>query len=276
MRVLRVLSLGGGRQSTALYAMFAGGQITPTIDVAIFADTLEEPNWVYQNLDWLRTLGGPEILIRSIGRLGDHLANGINSTGQRFASIPAFTQNGETVGQTRRQCTKEYKLQVIQQTIRRELLGLAPGKRVCKGTEVHQYIGFSIEEAGRALRMAKQPAHWFVHFPLIEMTASTEDCQVMLDRIAPHKVRKSACVFCPYRNDQEWADLKEHDSVGWDRAVLVDRSLRIKGNIMSRGLDAPLYVHRSCKALDLVQLDPKAKPQMRMSFASECLGMCGL
>lgn len=276
MRTLRVLSLGGGRQSTALYVMAARGLLKPKIDVAIFADTLEEPKWVYANLDWMRTLGGPEILIRTIGRLGDHLVHGVNSTGQRFASIPAFTLNGETVGQTRRQCTKEYKLQVIKQTIRRELLGLAPGRRVCKGTQVHQSIGFTIEEQGRALRMAKQPPHWFVNFPLIELMASTEDCLRLLERIAPHKVRKSACVFCPYRDDAEWADLKQYDPDGWDRAVHVDRSLRVKGNVMARGLDAPLFVHRSCQPLELVQLNPIAKPQMRMSFASECLGMCGL
>lgn len=274
--MLHSLSLGGGRQSTALYAMYARKQITPPVDVAIFADTQDEPRWVYENLEWMRTLGGPEILVRSIGRIGDDLVNGVNSTGQRFASIPAFTQTGERVGQTRRQCTKEYKLRVIQQTIRRELLGLQPGRAVGKGVEVHQYIGFSMEETGRATRMGKPPRRWFNHFPLIEMSASAEDCQKMLDRIAPHKVRKSACVFCPYREDQEWLDLKQHDPEGWNRAVEIDTALRLPGTVMNRNHDVPLFVHRSLQPLSLVQFDPKSKPQMRMSFASECLGMCGL
>jgi hypothetical protein len=78
------------------------------LDAAIFADTGEEPEAVYRHLEWLQSLNGPPILVRSVGRLGDDLVNGRNSTGGRFASIPAFTtkDEGGTVGITRRQCSK--------------------------------------------------------------------------------------------------------------------------------------------------------------------------
>lgn len=90
MSELHVLSLGAGVQSTALYLMSIEG-LLPKLDAAIFADTQEEPGEVYSHLAWLRSLGGPPILTGTAGKLGDDLRNGRNSTGGRFASIPAFT-----------------------------------------------------------------------------------------------------------------------------------------------------------------------------------------
>ena len=40
--------------------MYLYGEITPQIDVAIFADTGEEPKAVYEHLEWLKSLAGPE------------------------------------------------------------------------------------------------------------------------------------------------------------------------------------------------------------------------
>ena len=39
---LRILNLGAGVQSTVVYLLYTTGEITPTIDYAIFADTGEE------------------------------------------------------------------------------------------------------------------------------------------------------------------------------------------------------------------------------------------
>lgn len=124
-----MLNLGAGVQSTTLYLMYLAGEIAPGIECAVFADTGEEPQAVYAHLKWLAGLGGPPILTRSAGRLGDDLVRGRNSTGHRFASIPAFTaaQEGRQAGIVRRQCTKEYKVEVVERCIRRELLGSSRG-----------------------------------------------------------------------------------------------------------------------------------------------------
>ena len=108
---IRVLNLGAGVQSTRLYLGSMEGDFQ-RFDVAIFADTGEEPAAVYEHLAWMQSLGGPQILIRSAGsRLGEDLKTGRRPTGQsqaRFAAIPAFTiiEGGE-VGITKRQCSKE-------------------------------------------------------------------------------------------------------------------------------------------------------------------------
>ena len=129
-RLLRVLNLGAGVQSTTLYLMACNGELA--FDVAIFADTQEEPQEVYRHLDWLKSLGvcgAPPIVTATAGRLGEDLIHGRNTTGQRFAAIPAFTTSdgGKTRGMTKRQCSKEYKTEVIARCIRREVLGLKVG-----------------------------------------------------------------------------------------------------------------------------------------------------
>src|SRR4051794_1126569 len=114
MREFHVLNLGAGVQSTCLYLLAREPNAQLRFDLAIFADTGEEPAAVYTHLDYLRSLGQPEIWVRSTGKLGDDLIHGVNSTGQWFASIPAFTKDDKgRVGMVRRQCTKEYKIDVV-------------------------------------------------------------------------------------------------------------------------------------------------------------------
>lgn len=284
-RPLCILSLGAGVQSTALYLMFLRGEMPVKLDAAIFADTQEEPKAVYEHLEWLKSLNGPPILIGTAGKLGDALIRGRNSTGGRFASIPAFTtaDAGKTVGITRRQCSKEYKTEVIGKVLRQEVLGLKPGQHVPRGVLVHQNIGISLDEAGRAMRMERNvppPKYIKRCFPLIDALITRSQCKTYLADKVPHETPRSACTFCPYHDDYEWHRLKREDRMGWARAVEIDTALRTAGAVANRQMDQVMFLHRSCKPLDLVQLDPKP-PQSRMvqlpmNFAGECEGMCGL
>lgn len=265
--------------------MFMQGVIPVKLDAAIFADTQEEPEAVYRHLEWLQSLNGPPILVRSVGKLGDNLVNGRNSTGGRFASIPAFTtkDGGTTVGITRRQCSKEYKTEVIDRTIRRDVLGLQPRQRTPRSVTVHQYIGMSFDEMGRASRVSaifkrEKKAH-VVHFPLIERFMTRANCVTWLAGQVPHETPRSACTFCPYHSDHEWDRLKREDPRGWARAIEVDEALRLQGSVVNRDMDQVLFLHRSCQPLELVQLDTTPDPrkaQTTMNFAAECMGMCGV
>ena len=204
------------------------------LDYAIFADPGDEPKEVYKHLAYLQSLNGIPILVRSKGRLSDDLMRGENSTGQRFASIPAFTRgplDDDDVGRTRRQCSKEYKIEVIKKTIRQELLGLKPRQRIPKGVKVVQYIGISLDEAGRAQRMmaprlikAKTTksgkfiqTHWekprhlgIIRFLLIEKFMTRANCKTWLLEFGdlPHECPRSACVYCPFHDDEEWMRIK--------------------------------------------------------------------
>jgi hypothetical protein len=207
MRDFRVLSLGAGVQSTTLYLKFAlnhfDGDKYPRPQVAIFADTQDEPHWVYEHLNWLEANFGDRlpILRPTKGCISTDLARGENSTGQRFASIPAFTVSKKgKKGRTRRQCSKEYKVVPIEQAIRYKVVGLAPRRPLPKDVTVTQYIGMSLDEGGRANRLrarfAKKP-RWSVEFPLIGIGWTRGSCETFLQQIVPHRVRRSACKGMP-------------------------------------------------------------------------------
>ena len=281
IKEFHILNLGAGVQSTAMYLMFMRGDLKPQIDFAIFADTQDEPLAVYKHLEWLQSLGGPPILIRTRGKLSEHLMKGQNSTGQRFASIPAFTlrPNG-TEGKVRRQCSAEYKIEVIQKTIRQDICGAAPGRKP-KGIIVHQYIGISLDESGRARRIAaaKRAKYYRVHFPLIDNFMTRTNCITYLADKVPHETPRSACVFCPFHSDYEWDRQKREDPESWAESVRIDHALRVPGNVVNRNLNQALFLHRSCVPLDLVQLDtsPDArKAQLAINFSAECMGVCGV
>lgn len=272
-----VLNLGAGVQSTTIYLMVVDGELDIPLNCAVFADTGDEPLAVYQHLNWLQSLGGPAIHVRSAGRLGDDLIEGKNSTGQRFASIPAFTSStpGEDQGMTRRQCTREYKVEVVEKFIRRELIGLKPKQRMPADVVVHQYMGFSFDEPGRAARTRlrfKQIRWGEVHFPLFDESMSRRDCELYLMNRVPHDVPRSACVFCPYKSNREWRELRDCDPEGWERACEVDDRMREQDAICNHGLNQRLYVHRSCVPLRNANLHDD---QLTL-FELDCEGGCGL
>lgn len=274
-RKIHILNLGAGVQSTALYLMSMDGDLEMTFDYAIFADTGDEPDAVYEHLKWMQGLdGGAEILVKSVGCIGDDIVKGENSTGQSFITIPAFTVSTETGqrGIMRRQCTMEYKIRVVEKTIRQDILGLKKRQRVPKDVELWQYMGFSYDEPGRAARARgrfEQRGWSKVGFPLIDDYMTRHNCVQYLENRVPHHVPRSACVFCPYKSNREWLDLKKNDTKGWDRAVEIDEAIRKD----RRGkVDNDMYLHNSYTPLKDCNLD-EDQPDL---FDMECEGGCGL
>lgn len=194
-------------------------------------------------------------------------------------SVPAFTADGAgKVGRIPRQCTREYKNDVVERAIRRDILGLAPGRRCPPGVKVVQYFGISADEAGRAARARKRFAEkaWTVPaYPLLDLGWTRKDCVTWLAGRTPHPVPKSACVFCPFHDRAAWRDLRRDDPEGWVRAVEIDEALRAGGSACRRGFRQPLYIHRSCRPLAEVYFAAEATEALD-PMAAECHGVCGV
>lgn len=276
------LNLGAGVQSTALYLMAIDSEV-PKIDAAIFADTQEEPDDVYEHLAWLESLGGPAILRVTAGRLGDALEAGSDAKGNRrtdgghYIQIPVYTKMHDgTTSLTRRQCTADYKVKPIESLIREHVGGQA-GRPLPKDVTVTQYMGLSYDEPKRVIRVKQRfmekPANWKVEFPLWDLEMTRADCVAYLKGRVPHPVPRSACVFCPFKRNDEWRHLRDTDQKGWERAVYIDKVCRT-----GSGLDAARYVHRDCQPLDQVDLreaDQKSGQMHLRGFVDECEGYCG-
>jgi len=281
------LNLGAGVQSTALYLMSIDGDEpeVPKFDAAIFADVQEEPDEVYRHLEWLESQGGPQIIRTTAGKLGDALEAGSDASGNQrtdgghYISIPAFTMNPHTGDRViiQRQCTADFKVKPIDKMIRASV-GAQPGRPVPKDIIIHQYMGLSFDEPKRVIRVKERflckPSNWKVHFPLWEMQYTRGDCQSYLRGRMPYEVPRSACVFCPFKSDSEWRQLRDEDPKGWQRALHIDTVCRT-----GTGLDAHRYLHKSCQPLGQVDLRPadekSGQKHLFSGFQDECEGYCG-
>lgn len=293
MKHYHVLNLGAGVQSTTLALLAMQGRLLNEdggvikFDCAIFSDTQEEPedpgHSVYEHLNWLEAQLSFPIHRVTAGKLGENLMYGTGAS-KRCASIPAFTKHRENgkLGKTKRQCTREYKIAPIETAIRRKVLGLEPRKWIPKTTTIHQYIGISLDEAGRMLKAQKRqqekPVRWAqFHYPLIQQLQWTRgDCRSFLAPLVPHRVPRSACVFCPFHDNEEWKSIKARNGKDWARSVEIDEMLRKPDAVATRGLEQEMFLHRSCIPLKDIDFDSiAAKKVDDIGMAAECEGMCG-
>jgi hypothetical protein len=283
---MRVLNLGGGQQSVAIYLLSATGEL-PKIDHAIFADTGEEPSWVYETVKALGEFpGGAPIMVRCLRdddgnqiRLGDNLIGGNNG---RFASIPAFMKHlGQFVrggrnaqGKGRRQCTREFKISVVETAIRREILGLKPGQAY-RGERIIQVFGYDFDEGGRIIRnkaaLAASPLS-VGEYPLWDMQWRRSDCVAYVKEVWGREVLPSACTFCPLVSNSFRRLVRDRDPQGHNRACTIDIGLRHSKSRASQGLNAEIYVHRKMVPLTKVNLD---ELDGLFDFAQDCEGYCG-
>jgi hypothetical protein len=246
--------------------MAAHGEITPMPDCAIFADTGWEPKRVYEHLDWLEGLLPFPVHRVTAGNIRHGLVEG--ALGKRWASIPAFADGPDGSAPIRRQCTTEYKLVPIRRKVR-ELLGIA-GKHSPKTPVVEQWIGMSLDEV---VRMKPSRETWWVNrWPLVEKRMTRNDCIRWMERVGYPEPPKSACIGCPYHSDTMWRHIRDHDPVSWADAVEIDHLIRSG----FRGMKHQLFLHRSLKPLELVDLSTAEDHGQLNLFLDECEGMCGV
>jgi len=260
---VRILSLGAGVQSSTIVLMMHKGELPPA-DAAIFADTGAEPKRTYQWLDWLtREVAGTLPVVRSMFK--DGLTKGIegavDGSRTRCAPPPFFTTGG---GQVRRHCTGDFKIDEIKRTARR----IFPD---AQSRGLVQIIGFSTDESTRCF----VPDAQYIRneYPLIDLGMSRRECMrwcVLHDYPMPPR---SACVYCPYRSNWEWREMREACPDDWAEACRVDALIR-KG---LPGFRETPFVHRSLAPLAEADLRDEAE-KVGQSFMwpnrLKCHGLC--
>ncbi|TYR37410.1 hypothetical protein FXV77_05235 [Sphingobacterium phlebotomi] len=274
----KVISLGLGVQSTALYYM-ASMKEMPTANVAIFSDTGRESTATYSYLEylknWQKQNNGIKIAVVKDKNLYQDLIYKSNST--RFASIPAFTSSATgKVGMLRRQCTGDYKIRQVDDYIRDHVYKL-PKRARRPQTDV--CIGITLDEAER---MSIPRERWKVNvYPFLGLKVDSWGNVERIPWAVPRDRKnimewykqknlpippKSACVFCPYQSDHTWAMRKLHAPEDFAAAVRVDEAIR---NSTQQGIKNPVYLHRSCVPLSEVEFNITETVEW-----GECSGTC--
>lgn len=258
--VASILHLGLGVQSTTLAQMIILGEMEK-VDMALFADTGNEPSWVYDNLEYMRprfeSVGIPLIVCKKPNSNG--IVEDLKVASLRFATMPLYSFNRETGKRAilRRQCTSEYKIQpnddyILSWLIERghAKVNRAGARRVNPSVQTINLYGISADEKHR---QGKRGQAWQeARYPLISLNLTRNDCIAWLLRQDLPVPKKSSCIVCPYHDDSYWLDLYENSQEEFWQACDFDSWLRTKeaklyGNF--RRIRDELYLHSSCKPL---------------------------
>lgn len=250
-------------QSTALALMScenakAGIMVRPSVpvyDEIIFCDLGFEPSWVMEQVDFIRKAcaqAGIQFTVLEAPLYRDFMDN----FGQRRTiSLPWWTMRKDGhKSKMPRNCTIDYKVNVIAKYVRWELLGYKKGQRLkpedLKAHEMH--MGFSAEE-GR--RCKESPSKLFVNkFPLVDMGLRRSDNYGYIKEVWGLETKASACCFCPFHRNYFYRYLQEHDPVAYEKLCQMDALLNDKAP--KPPMDSDLFISRSRKRLaDLHQED---------------------
>lgn len=278
-RKLTVLSFGGGVQSTTLALMAAQGEIERP-DCCIFADAGNESEATYAHV-WrvAQTLdnAGVPLYIVSAGVITDDVLRASKTdsgvkTGQ-VGQPPFYMAGVDDAGEQRlwRKCSSEYKIRPIEQFVRARL-GVKKGAKVPQGVTVEKWIGISTDEASRMKpsRLPYETTRW----PLIEMGMTRWDCHIWLKSHGWGVVPSSACLICPYHDNDYWRSLRDKQPDEYQSVVDFERELHA-GQIP--GTKSAAYLHRSCVPLEHVDLSTdEDRGQYALDlWGGECEGICG-
>jgi hypothetical protein len=262
-------------QSGTLAEMIVEGAIEKP-DMIVFADTGDEPQYVYKHMAYLsERLAGVDLQVVTASA-GD-LVKQLMSPRGRFAAISAFTVNDGRRGRLKRQCTSDYKIAPIEKAVKEELVQRGMARRdgrgitINKGIEVEAWIGISTDEAAR---MKPSRTRWITNrWPLIEKRMSRADCRRWLDERGLPIPGRSSCRICPYHNDSYWRDMRDNAPDDWAYVVDFDNSLRDErpGRFKDTAT-GELFLHSSCVPLADVDIrSEEERGQLRLFDDDETL-----
>ena len=247
MSDLRVISYGGGVQSTALVVLAAQGEID--FSHALFAnvgddsehpDTLEYVNDIIkpwsadQQVDVVELHRQP-----TKGRFKgevETLYKRLTHPDSRSVGIPIRMSNTGAPGT--RACTKDFKIRVVGKWLKEH--GATPDN------PARVAIGFSTDEIHRVSNRRQEP-NQVVEYPLLDLGLSRSNCQRVIADAGLPVPPKSSCYFCPFHSLQYWSEMKR------DRPDLFEKSAELETHLNERrqrlGKD-PVWFTRKLKPLD--------------------------
>lgn len=271
--------LGAGVQSSTIVEMIVLGELEKP-EAVIFADTGNEPPWVYEQVAYLRKrlegINIPLVLVEN-----GHIIDDLRLALKRFASMPLYTLSRKgKKGMLRRQCTNEYKIVPADNYVKNWMIENEHGKwskpdkngrirrLIHPRKAVRYWYGITTEES---FRMAKSHSWRLNHYPLIEKKMSRTDCVKWLTEHSLPIPKKSSCIVCPYHGDEFWFMLYKDEPDVFEFACKFDDSLRDPDSdyYFQRSRDS-VYLHKSCKPLREIDfetlMDKKKRDALKLEL----------
>lgn len=192
-----VLSYGGGVNSTALMVLLIQRKIP--LDYIIFADTGSERPETYSYLKHARRYAEKHYIPFKIVKVrnGDSLYDRC----KRRKVIPSKTW---------RWCTRDLKIRPIYAFYR------------SLHSQIFQYVGIDYDEVHR---MKDNKVDYVKNvYPLIDYKIGRQQCIEIIKEAGLLIPVKSGCYFCPFRNNEDWADLYRRHPDLYKKAMVLEES----------------------------------------------------
>ena len=227
---VRLVSHGGGVQTTALLVLAAQGRIDYRSFVfANVGDDSEHP----ATLAYLRDVAAPfaeahgielvEVRRQVRGAGSRSLLDQVGIS-PRDIPIPVRMEWG---GFGRRNCTQLFKIRVVARVARER------GATIDDPAEVA--LGISVDEMERAKPGVDERLRWTVKvYPLLDLGLTRAECRRVIADAGLPSVPKSACWFCPFSTTAQWRALRRDYPERWADAVALDAELRARSVALGR------------------------------------------
>lgn len=221
---MRIFSFGGGVQSTAALILSAQ-RILPYTHFLFsnVGDDSENP----ETLAYVEEYAIPyaEEFGLEIIKLSRQDKNGEQRTlyqsvvkKDRNIPIPMYI-NGSPA---KRICTSDYKVDVVNRWVRANA-GATKENRVAIG------VGISIDESHRMRSDDPDKSPYTrIEYPLIDHRLTRSDCQTIIKKSGLPLAPKSSCWFCPFKKQQEWTDMRQHQPELFQKAIELEEIVRGK------------------------------------------------
>lgn len=229
MKPLRVISFGGGVQSTAMLVLANQGKITG-IDAALFSnvgDDSEHP----ATLDYVRNVAMARsklpVLELKPQVKGKPMTLWELAMEENTPSIPVHFAGS---GPAQRSCTRRFKVQVIERWLR--------NNGATRDHPAEVMIGISTDEIQRVNPKRASKIEKAI-YPLIDLNLSRSACQQLIADAGWPVPPKSSCFFCPFRRRQEWSEMRRDEPHLFERAAVLEDTINQKRR--ERGKD-PVFL----------------------------------
>ena len=136
------------------------------------------------------------------------------------------------------------------------------------------WIGISYDEINRV--RPPEPTYIGNLYPLVMNKITREQCYQWVKDNYNYELKKSACVFCPYRDNLSWKQMKHHDPEAFAKAVAFEKFINANAHLLNLDADE-LFIHSSLVPLDQADFEPKRPEFQEVNpFDNECFGICGV
>jgi hypothetical protein len=247
---MKVVSYGGGVQSTALLVLAGRGEIDfRTFLFANVGDDSEHP----ATLSYVREIAIPyavrvglaihELRRRRRDGATETLMQRLNRPDTRSISIPVRMANGAP---GRRNCTADFKIKVVGRWLREH--GATAEAPAAVG------IGISLDEIHRANRRRRE-AYEVIEYPLLDLGLRRDDCERIISEAGLPVPPKNSCFFCPLRTVDAWRHQRRYEPDLFAQSVRLEETINRRRAALGR--DA-VYLTRY--GIPLIQAIPDEDP----------------